>query len=55
MKRFRINATRATTNDLAFYEDLFDTSLDHDWEKKAERLQARRWRKLEQAARSQRI
>lgn len=46
MKRFRINTVRGTTRDLAYYEDLFDHKLNDSWQEKAERLQARRWRKL---------
>jgi hypothetical protein len=44
MKKFKILTKPTRTTDLQFY-DLED---DADWQIKAERLQARRWRKFKQ-------
>jgi len=45
MKKFKILTKPTRTTDLKFYD--FDDD-DMDWRVKAERLQARRWRKFKQ-------
>jgi hypothetical protein len=44
MKKFKIISTPTRVTDLSF-KDFYD-DFSNDWELKAERLQARRWRKL---------
>lgn len=46
MKKFRILSKPTRISDLSF-DELYD-EMSNDWELKAERLQARRWRKLRQ-------
>lgn len=46
MKKFRILSKPTRIADLSF-DELYD-EMSNDWELKAERLQARRWRKLRQ-------
>ena len=44
MKKFKILTKPTRVNDLSF-DELYE-NFSNEWELKAERLQARRWRKL---------
>lgn len=44
MKKFKVLSKPTRLSELSF-EELYD-EMSNDWELKAERLQARRWRKL---------
>ena len=44
MRRMKVLSTVTRLSDLVF-EDFYD-SVANDWQRKARRLQARRWRKL---------
>lgn len=47
MKKSKILSKPAQVSDIMSFDDFYD-ELSSDWELKAERLQARRWRKLRQ-------
>lgn len=46
MKKFKVLSKPTRISELSF-DELYD-EMSNDWELKAERLQARRWRKLRQ-------
>ena len=46
MKKFKLITKPTRLSDISF-DEMYDEMAD-DWELKAERLQARRWRKLRQ-------